>query len=63
MTRIRLKSAKRKTQVSRAKVRSIMSRLFAQSQGVVKKSAANKSSGKITIRKPGARKKASRKAA
>jgi len=44
MTRIHLKSAKRKTQVPRAKVRSIMSELFAQSQANVgKKNAVKKS--------------------
>lgn len=42
MTKISLKSAKRKTQVSRAKVRSIMTRLFAQSQADVVKTTASK---------------------
>lgn len=51
MTKIRLKSAPRKTQVSRAKVRSIMSRLFGKTTPAVKKNNIRKAIRKTSSRK------------
>jgi|GEM_PF-4871071 len=64
MIKIQLKTGRRKTQVSRSKIRSIMTRLFEQRHTTTsKKNSPNKSTRKTVSRKPAIRKAASRKTA